>query len=348
MRTHLHLFPTFALGGAQRGFAQLARGVPGWRHVIVALDGDRAADAALGDAPRAYADLDLAKSGAVSMGTLRALARLYGEARPDLVSTYNWGAVEGLLANRLFGRRPHLHHEDGFGPDEAAGEVPRRRLVRRLALSGRAHLVVPSEGLAARAARGWRVPPARLHHLPNGVDTARFTPGRDARGPAVFLGALRPEKNLPRLIRAASAAGLPLDVWGEGSERVALAPGAPPGVRFRGSTNAPEAALRGARLLALSSDTEQMPLVVLEAMASGLPVVATDVGDTKAMVSEENRAFVTPLGDDAAFEAALRAVATDEVLAERLGAANRDRAVRVFGLDRMIDAHARLWDEVAR
>ena len=348
MRTHLHLFPTFALGGAQRRFAQLARGVPGWRHVIVALDGDRSADAALGDAPRRYADLKLDKSGALSLRNLRRLARLYKEVRPDLVSTYNWGAVEGLLANRLLARRPHLHHEDGFGQDEAAGEILRRRTMRRLALSGHAHLVVPSAGLAARAAETWCVPPARLHHLPNGVDTARFTPGRDGAGPVVFLGALRPEKNLPRLIRAASAAGVPLDLWGEGSEQGALAPSAPLGVRFRGGTDAPEAALSGARLLALSSDTEQMPLVVLEAMACGLPVVATDVGDTKAMVAEENAPFVTPLGDDAAFTAALRTVATDEALAARLGAANRARAEAVFGLETMIGAHGRLWDEVAR
>ena len=347
MRTHLHFFPTFALGGAQRRFASLAEGISGWRHVVVPLDGDRGAAAAMRDEP-AFEAVSLAPSRGISVSNLRALARLIGRVRPALVSTYNWGAIEGVLANRLLAHVPHIHHEDGFGSDEATGEIARRRTVRRLALGGGVHVAVPSTGLAERAASAWRVPQRRLHHVPNGVDLARFTPGRDADGPAVYLGALRPEKNLTRLLQAMRGRPFPLDVWGEGKLRAALETTAPPNVRFRGGTDRPEAALTGARLLALSSDTEQMPLVVLEAMAAGLPVVATDVGDTKALVSEPNRAFVTPLGDDAAYAAALRTVGTDTALAERLGAANRARAEAAYGLDRMVEAHAALWDALAR
>ena len=345
MRTLLHLFPTFALGGAQRRFAQVARAAPGWRHVIVPLDGERGADAALGDAARSYEALRLRAARGVSLPNLRALLSLYRRVRPDLVATYNWGAIEGVLANRVGPRLPHLHHEDGFGADEAAGEAPRRRLLRRLALSRGVHVLVPSTGLAERAGTVWRVPPPRLHFVANGVDLAAFTPGRAGDGPAVFLGALRPEKNLPRLARAMRDAPFPLDIWGEGS--VAETLDLPANVTLRGPTDAPPAALRGARLLALSSDTEQMPLVVLEAMAAGLPVVATDVGDTKRLVAEANRPFVTPLGDDDAFAAALRAVGTDDALAARLGAANRARAEAEYGLDRMTAAHTDLWNRLA-
>ena len=347
MRTHLHFFPTFALGGAQRRFAELARGIDGWRHVVVPLDGERGAAAAMAEAPD-FEAVSLAPSGGVSVANLRALAGLVRRVRPALVSTYNWGAIEGVLANRLLARLPHLHHEDGFGSDEASGEIARRRRLRRAALGGRVHVVVPSTGLAARAREAWRVAPRRLHHVPNGVDLARFAPARDPGGPAVYLGALRPEKNLPRLTAAMREQPFTLDVWGDGPIRAALEGAAPPNARFRGGTDAPERALTGARLLALSSDTEQMPLVVLEAMAAGLPVVATDVGDTKSLVSEPNRPFVTPLGDEAGFAEALRTVGTDRALAERLGAANRARAEAVFGLDRMVSAHAALWDEVAR
>ena len=343
MRTLLHLFPTFALGGAQRRFAQVARAARGWRHVIVALDGDTAADAALGDVDRTYETLALRSAKGVSPSNLRALQSLCRRVRPTLVATYNWGAIEGVLANRLGPRLPHLHHEDGFGADEAAGEAPRRRVMRRLALSRGVHVLVPSTGLADRASHAWGVPEKRLRFVPNGVDLEAFSPGRDGRGPAVYLGALRPEKNLPRLLAAMAGVPFALDVWGDGG--VALDP--PANVRLRGGTDAPQTVLRGARLLALSSDTEQMPLVVLEAMAAGLPVVATDVGDTKRLVAEPNRRFVTPLGDEAAFAEALRAVGEDDALAARLGAANRARAEAAYGLDRMTSAHTALWNELA-
>ena len=102
------------------------------------------------------------------------------------------------------------------------------------------------------------------------------------------------------------AAALParLVIVGDGPERAALErlsrrarAGRAGG--FAGHLADPAPLYAGFDIFALSSDTEQMPLSVLEAMASGLPVAATDVGDVAAMLAAENQAFVTPL-DDAA------------------------------------------------
>ena len=351
-RSALHLFPTFAVGGSQARFAQIARGVPGWRHVIVPLDGDRGADAMMGGAERSYRDVSLTPSSGLSPANLAALRGLIREVRPDLLCTYNWGAIEGVIANRVGARAPHLHFEDGFGPEEATGELPRRRLVRRIVLgsvlgSVGPHVAVPSSFLEAAARDGWRVPPARLHRVDNGVDLARFAPreGRPAR--AAFLGALRAEKNPARLVRAANAIGAPLDVWGDGPEREALAALAGPTVTLRGATDKPEDALADAGLLALSSDTEQMPLTVLEAMAAGLPVVSTDVGDVASMVSDANRPYVTPLGDDDAYADALATLLEDRARSARIGAANRAKAEARYGLNRMTAAYGALMDRLA-
>ena len=351
MRTQLHFFPTFALGGSQRRFAQIARGVPGWRHVIVALDGDRAADAALGEAERSYEALTLAKSSGLSPANLRLIGKLLSRVKPDLACTYNWGSMEVVIANRLrrlTGRGvPHLHFEDGFGPEESDGQLPRRRQIRRLALPG-VHVAVPSSGLEVTAREDWRVPEGRLHRIDNGVDLSRFSPGTPPTEPlVVYLGALRPEKNVGRLIEAARRTGVRVDLWGAGGEEAALRALGAETVRFKGPTDAPEAALRGASVFALSSDTEQMPLTVLEAMACGLPVVATDVGDTKLLVAPENTRFVTPLGDDDAYAAALRILATNDALAREVGAANRRKVEAEYGLDRMLDAYEALFDRVA-
>ena len=209
------------------------------------------------------------------------------------------------------------------------------------------HVAVPSSFLEAAARDGWRVPPARLHRVDNGVDLARFAPreGRPAR--AAFLGALRAEKNPARLVRAANAIGAPLDVWGDGPEREALAALAGPTVTLRGATDKPEDALADAGLLALSSDTEQMPLTVLEAMAAGLPVVSTDVGDVASMVSDANRPYVTPLGDDDAYADALATLLEDRARSARIGAANRAKAEARYGLNRMTAAYGALMDRLA-
>lgn len=98
----------------------------------------------------------------------------------------------------------------------------------------------------------------------------------------------------------------------------------------------------GFDLFALSSDTEQMPFSVLEAMASGLPIAGTDVGDVKAMVSSENQSFIVPPSDLALAEA-LRTLVLDSSLARRIGAANRAKAVREFDQEHMFAAYAKLW-----
>ena len=128
------------------------------------------------------------------------------------------------------------------------------------------------------------------------------------------VAALRPEKNLARLLRAfrlvADVMPARLVIAGDGPERPGLEQltrdlGLSGLVRFTGHLDDPAALYRTLDIFALSSDTEQMPLSVIEAMASGLPVAATAVGDVAAMLAAENQAFVTPL-EDAALAGRLR------------------------------------------
>ena len=95
-------------------------------------------------------------------------------------------------------------------------------------------------------------------------------------------------------------------------------------------------------MFALSSDTEQMPMSVLEAMAAGLPVAATDVGDVAAMLAEDNRPFVTP-PDDAALAGAMATLLDRPALGKSIGAANRARAAREFDEATMVRAYAALF-----
>jgi glycosyltransferase involved in cell wall biosynthesis len=349
----LHVFATFAVGGPQARFAALANAFGGrYRHIVVAMDGNYAC------ASRLAPDLDLrceaigaAKN--ATFGNVRRFRRLLRDFAPDTLLTYNWGAIEWAMANIPRVAR-HVHVEDGFGPEERAGQLRRRALTRRVVLA-RSTVVLPSRTLWRIATTIWRLAPKRVHYIPNGIDLERFSPARASLGPADAppvigtVAALRAEKNLPRLLRAfaAMAPTARLVIAGDGPERAALenlaqSLGLGERVQFIGHIDDPAPLYAGFDVFALSSDTEQMPLSVIEAMASGLPVAATDVGDVRAMLAEENAPFIAPL-DEAGLTRSLTSLVGDPALRARIGAANRAKARAAFDQAAMFRAYDALW-----
>jgi glycosyltransferase involved in cell wall biosynthesis len=273
---------------------------------------------------------------------------------PDVLLTYNWGAVEWALINRFGPAIPHLHIEDGFGPEEAERQLARRVWTRRLALTGPGtKVVLPSRNLERIALQLWSLPAKQVCYIPNGVDCARFAvTSREGEGLPLAIGtvaSLRREKNIARLIEAFAevsaqhpAGSLELLIVGGGAERQALenlARQRGAAVRFAGQTNQPEKFLPQMDIFALSSDTEQMPLSVLEAMAAGLPVVATAVGDVAQMVAAENRDYVVPA---AAFTAALARMIEGKEARQALGRANEQKARESFDENVMAARYAEL------
>jgi len=280
--------------------------------------------------------------------------------RFDLVLTYNWGGFDAVMARRLFGGPPLVHHEDGFNEDEAERLNSKRNLYRRLGLGAATQLVVPSARLERIARDSWGRAPVRI---PNGVPVARFAgppraeiPGLARKPGEIVIGTvagLRAVKNLPRLVRALAAMGereARLVIVGEGpeSERIAAeARGA--GVASRllmpGFLADPAAWIGHFDMFALSSDSEQFPISLIEAMAAGLPAVATAVGDVREIVSEDNRPLIVEPSDEAAFAAALDSLAARPDLRKAIGQANREKAVAEFDEKAMIARYGRLYGE---
>jgi glycosyltransferase involved in cell wall biosynthesis len=351
-RRLLHVFPGFGVGGAQVRFCTIAARLgPGWRHDILAMDGDLSCRSRL--APEVAADFPqvTVRKGA-TLANLWRFAAALRRWRPDRLVTYNWGSIEWAAANALVGL-PHIHVEDGFGPEERAQQLRRRVLARRLLLR-RATVVLPSRTLWRIATEQWRLDPARVRHVPNGILLPRCA-GEAAARPVPVVGtvaALRPEKNLSRLLRAFALLRRDrparLVIVGDGPERPALqalagALGLAGDVVFAGHLAAPQAAYAGFDLFALSSDTEQMPLSVLEAMAAGLAVAATDVGDVRLMLAADNGPFVVA-ADDAALAAALAALLDQPGRRAAIGAANRARAAAAYDEATMVQAYAALFE----
>lgn len=353
----LHVFSTFAVGGPQIRFVTLANHFgPAWRHAIVAMDGNYRARDRLGPQVDAtYPQLALRKGD--TLGNARGFRRALRSLKPDVLITYNWGTIEWAMANALPLVR-HVHIEDGFGPEEQGTQLPRRVWLRRLLLR-RCMVMVPSRTLYGIATQVWRLPRKRVLYVPNGIDLSRYgTAAGDASswpgdGPVVgTVATLRPEKNLSRLVRATKLLRerLParLVIVGEGPERaplqsLAASLGIADAVHFTGYCATPQTMYRGFDVFALSSDTEQMPLSVLEAMASALPVAATDVGDVRDMLAEPNQPFVVER-DEPALANAIEQLLRQPDLRRKIGADNRARAERAFDEAQMFHAHAALWN----
>jgi len=232
-------------------------------------------------------------------------------------------------------------------------------MARRIALRGNSIVVVPSRALEQIAREAWKLPPHTLRYIPNAVDCARFatvSPKRNLPGEVTIgtVAGLRPEKNLSRLIAAFAALArespvrLKLVIVGDGPERTRLEAaaehsGVGEAIRFAGASTTPEMELARFDIFALSSDTEQMPLSLLEAMASGLPVVSFAVGDVPQMVAGENMPFAAiALQDDAAYRSALATLIASPQLRARLGSANQAVAFGRFELGRMVRDYVEL------
>lgn len=354
-RKHLlHVFPTFAVGGSQIRFGQLVR-LHGdrYRHTVIALDGSTGMAGRLEGLNVDVYPISFNKRKALQSWHL--FRRVLLALQPDTLVTYNWGSIEWVLVNRFGPGISHLHVEDGFGPEEAVVQLRRRVWMRRFALLGReTDTVLPSRQLEAIARSEWKLPPARLHYIPNGIDCRRFSVPRRARPQNTItvgtVASLRKEKNIARLIETFSAIAignqkLRLLIVGDGPERDALeqlsdASPAHAQISFAGASTQPEDWLRKMDIFALSSDTEQMPFSVLEAMASGLPVVSTDVGDVAQILSPANTGFVVPAGHE--FEEALRRITGDPARAAAIGRDNAIRAGELFDEKMMAARYAEI------
>ena len=363
MRPLLHVFPTFGIGGMQTQFATVANALADeYRHIIVSLDGRVECRSKLAIGTN-YELADPPPMAASGLSQTPAIARFLRRQQAAAVITYNWGAVEWCLVNRMFGNAPGVHCEHGFSREEADRQFWRRSLFRRLALGRTTPLIVPSTTLQSLATSIWRIRPAQIHHIANGIDLAAMsrrttaTPAPFVRQPQEFVvgtvAPLREEKNLGRLLRVFARAAdgdvrWRLAIAGDGPERarlevVAHQLGIRDRVLFLGSLDEPMPALDLFDVFMLTSETEQMPYSILEAMALGKPVAATDVGDIAHMLCAENRPFVRPREDEVALARALRQLGDDADLRQRLGIGNRGRCLAEYTEDKMCAAFHQLY-----
>ncbi|HEU0130580.1 MAG TPA: glycosyltransferase family 4 protein [Mycobacteriales bacterium] len=289
------------------------------------------------------------------LGGARALHDLLRDERPDVVHAQDRraGLVGRVLARVL--RLPVVYTLHG-APDGLADLVPgnlraaprRRRdrlyyltAERRLAALG-GRVVVASEALRSYAVDHVRVPAGRVDVVPNGVT---FEPLPHTGGGGVaWVGLMVPVKRLDVLVAALrSLPGVEATFAGDGPSR----PAAEGRIRMPGFVSDVRPVLAAADVLALPSAAENCPLVVLQAMAAGLPIVASRVGGVPELVADGETGLLVPPGDPVALAAALRSLLGDAGLRARMGAAGRARYEARYTVGHCVDGLLRSYERAA-
>lgn len=227
------------------------------------------------------------------------------------------------------------------------------RLADRLVRPLTTQVICVAESERAAGLRAGTCRSDRTVVIPNAVDVAahpRATPV-EAVPLLVSVGRLKAPKDFSTLVRAVARLeprSWRLIIVGDGPERPALerqlhAEGLDDAVEFVGERSDVSELLAGADAFVLSSRSEGMPLSVLEAMAAGLPVVATAVGGVPEVVVHDETGVLVAPGDAEALAAALARLIDDPELRRRLGSAGRSRAARHFDLPRFRQAHVELY-----
>lgn len=370
-----HVVHRFAVGGLENGVVNLINRMPAerWRHVVIALT---EVDPGFSSRVR-RADVQciaLHKPPGQTLLQAPRLVRLFRELRPAVVHTRNLAANEVQLPAWWAGVPARVHSEHGRDIDDVHGTNRRHIWLRRACRPFVGHYIALSRDLADYLRGPIGVPERRLAQIYNGVDGERFSPaaqrqpiaGSPFNDPGLWLvgtvGRMQSVKAQTALARAFIAAlqqrphlreRVRLVLVGEGPLRTecqALLHEAGmadlawlPGER----ADVPDV-MRGLNCFALPSLVEGISNTILEAMASGLPVLATAVGGNADLVQPGVSGEIVPPDDVPALAAGLWAMAEDPERALAMGRAGRQEIDRRFSLPAMVSAYEAVYDRLLR
>ena len=365
-------FPPHVGGGVERVAAELCDGLVRRGHTVTVL--------ALRTCPAPATETDgalticrvpavdltrwLGVQFAASIQVLSATARLVRSFRPDLIHAHNlfFRTTEVATLLRMIFHIPlvttlHLGKPEGVGRPFSALIQAYESTMGRFIVRRSDHAIAVSNAVAGHARRmgGYSTP---VTVIPNGVNTSVFYPKPDRHDigqTVLFVGRLVPNKGPDTLIRAAPAVlaqhpQAQFVLVGDGPLRVPLQEhahqlGIGHAVQFLGIRHDVPELMREATLFVRPSSLEGMPLTVLEAMASALPVVATSVAGTAELLRDGVDGYLIQVGDSAALANAILRLLDDRSLAEEMGRRGRELVEASYTWDTVVDQTERVYAE---
>lgn len=297
------------------------------------------------------------------------LKKIFQICRPHIVHTRNWGALEAVPAARLAGVPVVIHSEHGYETHNMDGLPLRQRAFRRFVYSMADTVFTVTRELRDYHARQAWLSPERIAVIPNGVDSQRFSPSASARAqiraelgiaPATLVlgtvGRMVPIKDYGTLLDSADAlAQRGLDVHlllvGKGPElpalqaRAAALPSLAGKITFLGASDSVPDLLNAMDIFVLTSLSEGMSNTLLEAMATGLPVLATRSGGNPEVIGEGNVNWLFSPRDVRGLADLVERLARNAAARASQGEQARNRILEEFSLQRMWQRYADLYTQ---
>jgi sugar transferase (PEP-CTERM/EpsH1 system associated) len=370
-----HVVFRFDTGGLENGVVNLINHLPrdAYRHAVVSLTD-------ITDFRKRVLRADvqfiaLQKPPGHAYKLYPKLHRLFRELRPAIVHSRNLAALETVVPAWAAGVPIRIHGEHGRDMLDLNGAHRKYQRVRRLYRPFVTHYIALSRDLERYLCSNVAVPAARVEHIYNGVDAAKFRPADPARSlidgcpfhdPRLWLvgtvGSMDPVKDPLNLVRAfiqtlqlapAKRERLRLVLVGDGAlyseARVMLAQAGVADLAWLpGERDDVPDILRGLDCFVLPSLSEGFSNTILEAMASGLPVIATNVGGNRELVDDKITGELVPAADPHALAQKMLGYARDRDAARTAGRHGRARVEREFSLDAMVGRYRALYDRLLR
>lgn len=311
--------------------------------------------------------VSLNRTGRKTGSLVAEFARVFREVKPDIVHSRNWGTIEAVLAAKLVRVPRVIHSEHGRDINTMNGDPWRRRVFRRFAYGLADEVFAVSRELREHYSAQVGVAKARIGLVPNGVDTERFHPDDETRmrmrlqlgiSPSALIagtvGRLDPVKDHNALLDAAELLGnsggdVHVVIVGDGPEhetlqtRIAASPSLRGRVHLAGESAQPEHWLNAFDVFVLPSLSEGMSNTLLEAMATALPCVVTDVGANPDLVDDGQSGYLVPVRDAKAIADRVFRLAVDPQLRFRMGQRGRLKVTQEFSMARMLENYTRLY-----
>ena len=365
--------PSLWNGGAEERMARILGGMDRGRFELSWLGFGGAREALVGRAGQDVAVVPVPRdpTAGIELALIPQLAGVLRRLRPDVLHIHNWStSAYGIAAGRLAGVPTILY--ESAGRESPDGPPPRRRRMMRAMMPQLRAFTTVCRFLGAELEAHWGAPPARVRVMPTGVDLEHLARGRARRhelrralgippGARVVgsLSVLRPVKRVGDLVAAVGrlaaarpdlylvVAGHPLQI----SLEELAAQGRELGLGSRlilpGLIEDPASVIGAYDLFVSSSMFEGASNAIIEAMASGLPIVGTAVGGTPELVTPEDNGLLIAPGDVDGLAAAIARIIDDPALGARMGERGHERARREHSEAHMVAAYETLYAELA-
>lgn len=367
-----HVVYHFGTGGMENGMVNLFNHLPPdrFRHVVICQCGF--ADFRHRITAQKVEFFDLGKREGHDYSWMPKLYKLFTQLKPDILHTRNLNALEAQFVGAAWGIKGRVHGEHGRDMYDIDGTNWKYNLMRRAARRVVHQYIAVSRDLAGWLKDTVHVADDRLNQIYNGVDQAKFHPRQGARPdlglPDFFAGAtcvigsvgrMAKVKDYPTLVRAfiqlckqsANSAGLRLVIVGDGPTRAECQKlvndvGLSAQVHFAGDRSDTPDWLRTFDVFVLASLGEGISNTILEAMASGLPIVATRVGGTPELIEEGISGLMWIPEDADTLTKILTDYAHDPARREREGKAARTRIENEFSWDKAAAAYQAIYEKL--